>query len=148
MSTTIVYYIMQWYAGSPHKGKKKEEESKDSSDMDEDVDPKHADKGDGKGKNPFEKKAPVYHTFLGTPTVRAQKTSLRILMATLPPVPQYLRWLEVPITWERRDHPDLIPTENQYAMVIYPLIDGNEFTKCMVDSGSSINIMYWIHYTR
>ena len=27
-------------------------------------------------------------------------------------------------------------------MVINPLIDGNKFTKCMVDSGSSINIMY------
>src|SRR4051812_32111801 len=27
-------------------------------------------------------------------------------------------------------------------MIINPLIDGNEFTKCMVDSGSSINIMY------
>src|SRR3954469_12290942 len=27
-------------------------------------------------------------------------------------------------------------------MVINPLIDGNEFTKCMVDSGSNINIMY------
>ena len=27
-------------------------------------------------------------------------------------------------------------------MVINPLIDGNEFTKCMVDSGSSINLIY------
>src|SRR3954470_21983200 len=27
-------------------------------------------------------------------------------------------------------------------MVINPLLDDNEFTKCMVDSGSSINIMY------
>ena len=63
-------------------------------------------------------------------------------MATLPPVPQYLRWSEVPITWDRTDHPDLVPTENQYVMVINPLIDGVEFTKCMVDSGSSINIMY------
>src|SRR3954470_5993126 len=27
-------------------------------------------------------------------------------------------------------------------MVINPFIDGVEFTKCMVDSGSSINIMY------
>src|SRR3954471_9550580 len=110
--------------------------------MDEDVDPKHADKGDGKGKNPFEKKDAFYHTFLGTPTIRQQKTSMRILMATLPPVPQYLRWLEIPITWDRKDHPDLNPTENQYAMVINPQIDGNEFTKCMVDSRSSINIMY------
>lgn len=65
-----------------------EDESKDSSDMDEDVEPKHVDKGDGKGKNPFEKKAPIYYTFLGTPNVRAQKNSLRILMDTLPPVPQ------------------------------------------------------------
>lgn len=69
------------------KGKNKEEESKDSSDMDEDVDPKHAAKSDDKGKNPFEKKGTVFHTFLGTPTIRQQKTSMRILMATLPPVP-------------------------------------------------------------
>src|SRR5215216_3364310 len=32
--------------------------------------------------------------------------------------------------------------ENQYAMVINPLIDVVEFTKCMMDSGSNINIMY------
>src|SRR3954470_18277945 len=52
------------------KGKgKKEEESKDSSERDEDVDPKHAAKSDDKRKNPFVKKAQVYHTFLGTPTV-------------------------------------------------------------------------------
>src|SRR3954463_3484951 len=63
-------------------------------------------------------------------------------MATLPLVPQYLRWSEVPITWDRTDYPDLIPTENKYAMVINPLIDGTEFTKCMVYSGSSINIIF------
>src|SRR3954465_14107469 len=67
---------------------------------------------------------------------------MRILMATLPPPSSYLRCSEVPITWDKMDHPDLVPTENQYAMVINPLIDGTEFTKCMVDSGSSINIMY------
>ena len=55
--------------------------------MDEDVDPKHAAKSDGKGKNPFEKKAAIFHTFLGTPAIRQQKTSMRILMATVPPVP-------------------------------------------------------------
>src|SRR3954466_10153094 len=79
------------------KGKKKEEDSKDSSDMDEDVDPKHAAKSDGKGKNPFEKKTAVFHTFLGTPTVQQQKTSMRILMGTLPLVTQFLRWSDIPI---------------------------------------------------
>ena len=88
--------------------------------MDEDVDPKHAAKSNGKGKNPFEKKKAVFHTFLGTPTVRQQKISMRILMDTLSPVPQYLHWSEIPITWDRKDHPDLIPTENQYTVVINP----------------------------
>ena len=55
--------------------------------MDKDMDPKSSDKGEDKGENPFEKKALCYHTFLGTLTVWAQKTSLRILMATLRPVP-------------------------------------------------------------
>ena len=47
-------------------------------------------------------------------------------MATLPTISQYLRWSEVPITWDRTDHPDLIPTENQYAMVqsFHKVIDG------------------------
>ena len=63
-------------------------------------------------------------------------------MATLPLVPQYVRWSEVPITWDRKDHPELIPTENQYAMVISPLIDSTEFTKCLMDSGRSIKNIY------
>src|SRR4051812_4426452 len=62
--------------GGKGKGNKKEEESKDSTDMDEDIDPKKGAKRDDKGKKPFEKKVAVFHTFLGTPIVRQQKTSM------------------------------------------------------------------------
>ena len=45
--------------------------------------------------NPFGKKsAGAYHTFLGAPTVRAKKSALRLLNATVPAVPQYVKWSE------------------------------------------------------
>jgi hypothetical protein len=57
--------------------------------MDEDdasPDPKEASVANK--SNPFVKKcAGAYHTFLGTPTVRAKKSALRVLNATLPVVP-------------------------------------------------------------
>src|SRR3954462_12843654 len=66
---------------------------------------------------------------------------MRILMATLPPVPHFLCWSESNYLGQEGS-PRPHPYGEHYAMVINPLINGNEFTKCMVDSGSSINIMY------
>ena len=58
-----------------------------------------------------------YHTFLGAPTTWAKKAAWRTLNATLPKVPQYVKWLEKPITWNRQDHPDIVPKE-YYALVV------------------------------
>ncbi|KAK1631945.1 hypothetical protein QYE76_006260, partial [Lolium multiflorum] len=92
--------------------------------------------------NPFDKKsAGAYHTFLGTPTVRASKSALRILNATVPAVPQYVRWSETPCTFDRKDHPTVIPKEC-YALVVSPRIDGYDFSKCLMDGGAILNIMY------
>ena len=123
------------------KGKVKKE-SKESSDMEED-EPKQVEKPDvgGKSQNPYEKKKGVFHTFLGTPTAKAQKSALRALNATVPKVPQYVNWSEKSILWDRSDHPEVIP-RGYYAMIVNPLIDGIEFTKCLMDGGSSLNIMY------
>ena len=93
------------------KGGKAKEEAKESSDMDED-EPLPKPKGDtaGKSKNPYEKKsAAAFHTFLGRPSAKAKKSAMRALNATLPTVPQYVKWSEKPITWDRKDHPELIP---------------------------------------
>jgi hypothetical protein len=47
----------------------------------------------------------------------------------------------VPVQWSHEDHPENIP-DGHYAMVVNPLIQGYEFSKCLMDGGSSLNIMY------
>jgi hypothetical protein len=64
-----------------------------------------------------------------------------LLNTTVPKVPQYVKWFEKPILWDRTDHPEIIPP-GYYAMVVNPLIEGYEFTKCLMDGSSSLNIMY------
>ncbi|KAK1646652.1 hypothetical protein QYE76_064457 [Lolium multiflorum] len=41
----------------------------------------------------------------------------------------------------REDHPVIVPKEC-YALVVSPRIDGYDFSKCLMDGGASLNIMY------
>ncbi|KAK1698864.1 hypothetical protein QYE76_015561 [Lolium multiflorum] len=128
--------------GKGGKGKNKDKEEDSSEAMDEDDASPDPKTGSAAKPNPFDKKsAGAYHTFLGTPTVRASKSALRILNATVPAVPQYVRWSETPCTFDRKDHPTVIPKEC-YALVVSPRIDGYDFSKCLMDGGASLNIMY------
>jgi hypothetical protein len=47
----------------------------------------------------------------------------------------------MPVQWSRDDHPEHIP-DGYYTMVVNPLIQGYEFSKCLMDGGSSLNIVY------
>ena len=128
--------------GKGGKGKNKDKEEDSSEAMDEDDNSPDPKAGSAGKSNPFEKKSVgAYHTFLGTPTVRATKSATRILNATVPAVPQYVRWSEVPCTFDREDHPAIVPKE-YYALVVSPRIDGYDFSKCLMDGGASLNIMY------
>ncbi|KAK1691948.1 hypothetical protein QYE76_008645 [Lolium multiflorum] len=51
------------------------------------------------------------------------------------------QWSEVPCTFDREDHPAIVPKEC-YALVVSPRIDGYDFSKCLMDGGASLNIMY------
>jgi hypothetical protein len=66
---------------------------------------------------------------------------MRTLNATVPKVHQYVRWSEIPVQWSREDHPEHI-SDGYYTMVVNPLIQCYEFSKCLMDGGSSLNIMY------
>ncbi|KAK1619547.1 hypothetical protein QYE76_025064 [Lolium multiflorum] len=128
--------------GKGGKGKNKDKEEDSSEAMDEDDNSPDPKAGSAGKSNPFEKKSVgAYHTFLGTPTVRATKSATRFLNATVPAVPQYVRWSEVPCTFDRGDHPASVPKE-YYALVVSPRIDGYDFSKCLMDGGASLNIMY------
>jgi hypothetical protein len=93
--------------------------------------------------NPFKNtnKKRAFHMFLGPPMAKAQRAAMRSLNATVPKICQYVRWSEVPVHWSRDDHPEHIP-DGYYAMVVCPVIQGYEFSKCLMDGGSSLNIMY------
>jgi hypothetical protein len=43
--------------------------------------------------------------------------------------------------WSRDDHLEHIP-DGSYTIVVNPLIQGYEFSKCLMDGSSSLNIMY------
>ncbi|KAK1653375.1 hypothetical protein QYE76_071180 [Lolium multiflorum] len=128
--------------GKGGKGKNKDKEDDSSEAMDEDDNSPDPKAGSAGKSNPFDKKSVgAYHTFLGTPTVRASKSATRILNAIVPAVPQYVRWSEIPCTFDRKDHPAIVPKEC-YALVVSPRIDGYDFSKCLMDGGASLNIMY------
>ncbi|KAK1612387.1 hypothetical protein QYE76_036060 [Lolium multiflorum] len=103
--------------GNGGKGKNKDKEEDSSEAMDEDDNSPDPKAGSAGKSNPFDKKSVgAYHTFLGTPTVRASKSATRILNAIVPAVPQYVRWSEIPCTFDRKDHPAIVPKEC-YALV-------------------------------
>ncbi|KAK1605602.1 hypothetical protein QYE76_029275 [Lolium multiflorum] len=78
--------------GKGGKGKNKEKDEDSSEAMEDDEAPMDPKEGSATDKfNPFGKNSVgAYHTFLGTPTVRAKKSALRILNTTLSAVPQYV----------------------------------------------------------
>src|SRR5664279_537488 len=82
------------------------------------------------------------HTFLGTPSARQEKTTWRELNATLPAVPQYVNLSEIPITWDRNDHPEHIPHPVNYTLVVNPIVANCRLSKVLMDGGSNINILY------
>ncbi|KAK1620214.1 hypothetical protein QYE76_025731 [Lolium multiflorum] len=69
-----------------------------------------------------------------------QRGALRILNATSG-YAAYVRWSENLCTFDRADHLTIIPKEC-YALVVSPCIDGFDFSKCLMDGGASLNIMY------
>ncbi|KAK1643130.1 hypothetical protein QYE76_060935 [Lolium multiflorum] len=52
-----------------------------------------------------------------------------------------MSWSETPCTFDEKDHPTVIPKEC-YALVVSPRIDGYDLSKCLMDGGASLNIMY------
>ena len=62
-------------------------------------------------------------------------------MVGKPSAPQYLRWLDVPISFDRSDHPSHIPRPKKYPLVVSPIVDNVKLSRVFVDGGSIINIL-------
>jgi hypothetical protein len=43
-------------------------------------------------------------------------------MEVSPATPEYLKWSEVPITFDHSDHPDFVPKLGRYPLNVSPII--------------------------
>jgi hypothetical protein len=56
--------------------------------------------------------------------------------------PVYLDWSDKPITFDRGDHPDFVPSPGRYPLIVDPIIGNVRLSKVLMDGGSSLNIIY------
>jgi hypothetical protein len=73
---------------------------------------------------------------------RKQKFTAWEVMTISPATPEYLKWSEVPITFDRSDHSDFVPKPGWYLLIIYPIIKYVKLNRVLIDGGSSLNIMF------
>ena len=73
---------------------------------------------------------------------RRRKSALRDVYAVEPVAPKFNPWSACPITFDHRDHPTSIRHGGSAALVLDPIIDGYHLTRVLMDSGSSLNLIY------
>jgi hypothetical protein len=56
--------------------------------------------------------------------------------------PSYLKWSEVLITFDRKDHPNHVPQPGSYPLVVAPLFKSKRIRKVLMDGVSGINVLY------
>jgi hypothetical protein len=76
----------------------------------------------------------------------SRRLQRREVNAVASEAPQLMHWSERPITWSRDDHPAMMPSPGAYAMVLDSTFSTERracrFSRVLIDSGSSINILY------
>src|SRR5438034_10493592 len=73
---------------------------------------------------------------------RKQKLVAREINAITPAIPRYLRWSEVPITFDRADHPDRVPHPGRYPLVLDPIVRTVKLNRVLIDGGSELIILF------
>jgi hypothetical protein len=53
---------------------------------------------------------------------RERKLTTREVMAVSPATPEYLKWSEVPITFDCSDHQDFVPKPGWYPLIVSPIV--------------------------
>jgi hypothetical protein len=105
-----------------------------------------ADKPD-QGKDDFPADVEQYHIFT-TPGKDKRNNLLHKaeVNAVMPAEPQFMHSSEVAITWGREDHPRLMPSPGEYALLLDPVVCSDthtcRFSRVLIDGGSSINLLY------
>jgi hypothetical protein len=72
---------------------------------------------------------------------RKQKLTAREVMVVGSAAPEYLKWSEVPITFDRNDYPDFVPKPGRYPLIVSPIVKDIKLNRELIDGGSSLNIL-------
>jgi hypothetical protein len=75
-------------------------------------------------------------------SARHRKQERREVCSVKVVAPVYLDWSDKPITFDQGDHPDYVPSQGRYPLVVDPVIGNARLTKVLMDGGSSLNIIY------
>jgi hypothetical protein len=84
--------------------------------------------------------------FRGSPPARPSRRREKLIRREVFNVdtakPSYLKWLEVSITFDRKDHLDHVAQAGSYPLVVAPLIKSKRVHKVLMGGGSGINMLY------
>jgi hypothetical protein len=73
---------------------------------------------------------------------RKQKLTAWELMVVSPATPEYLKWFEVPITFDHSEHPNSVPKLGWYPLIVSPIVKDVKLNQVLVNGGSSLNILF------
>jgi hypothetical protein len=63
-------------------------------------------------------------------------------MVVSPTTLEYLKWSEVPITFNCSDHMDFVPKLWWYLLIVSPIVKDVKLNRVLIDGGSSLNIIF------
>jgi hypothetical protein len=84
----------------------------------------------------------IYGGQVANASARHRKQECREVCSVKVVVPVYLDWSDKPITFDKGDHPDGVPSPGKYPLVVDPVVGNVRLTKVLMDGGSSLNIIY------
>jgi hypothetical protein len=73
---------------------------------------------------------------------RKKKLTVWEVMAVSPTTLEYLKWSEVPITFDRCDHSNFVQKPGWYPLIVSPIVMDVKLNRVHVDGGSSLNILF------
>jgi hypothetical protein len=73
---------------------------------------------------------------------RKQKLTEWEINAVQPDTPQYLRWSETTIKFDRSDRPDRVVHPGGYPLVLDPVVRNVKLRRSLIDGGSALNILF------
>jgi hypothetical protein len=84
----------------------------------------------------------IYDGQAANASARHRKQERREVCLVKVAAPVYLDWSDKPITFDRGDHPDFVPSPGRYPLIVDPIIGNVRLSKVLMDGGSSLNIIY------